>query len=149
MTISQNHRWSHKKNRHMVLTINSKFLTRRRTVYHRTVALSAIWLAPTISKTVYESEGLDPATSCPIPIHEGRNELRARFYNLFLYEIWTRTSVTLGSIVGGADGYVCAAVELFLFATSFAIPTVIGHSITVSYIKGSGNCPTLSKSYYR
>lgn len=139
MKISQNHRWSHKKilvgmekNRHMVLTISGKFLTGRRTVYHRTIALSAIWLAPTIGKTVYESEGLDPATGCPIPIHEGRNELRARFYNMFLYEIRTRTSVTLGSIVGGADGYVCAAVELFLFPTSFTIPAIIGHSITIS-----------------
>lgn len=77
--------------------------------------------------------------SCFILIYEGRNELRVRFYNLFLYEIWMRIFVILGFIVGGVDGYVCVVVELFLFVIFFVILIVIGYFIIVFYIKGSGN----------
>ena len=111
--------------------IHAQILTRRVTIQRRAVAHAAVRNAPIVG-----GAGAEPPEGCGGSADSGsatnKRGRKLRSANHRLRNVWIITSGLARSTGSVVNGYVCAAVELFLFSTSFANLAVRSNSKTIA-----------------
>lgn len=108
---------------------HAQTLARRVTIHWRTVSHAAVRDTPAIgAPRTDSSEGRRGCAGDRTPTHR---KLRASHHSVG--NVRMVTSGLVSNTSGGVDGYVCAAVELFLWTTSFADLTIRGSSKAVTF----------------
>lgn len=108
---------------------HAQTLARRVTIHWRTVSHAAVRDTPAIgAPRTDSSEGRRGCAGDRTPTHR---KLRASHHSVG--NVRVVTSGLVSNTSGGVDGYVCAAVELFLWTTSFADLTIRGSSKAVTF----------------
>lgn len=99
------------------------------TIHWRTVSHAAVRDTPAVgAPRTDSSEGRRGCAGDRTPTHR---KLRASHHSVG--NVRVVTSGLVSNTSGGVDGYVCAAVELFLWTTSFADLTIRGSSKAVTF----------------